>query len=112
MTRVVNLRLNNYDLYIGRAGRGQDGRFGNPFPISSPKYKDLPREKALEECLADYRSWFILKVECDLSFRAAVLALKDKRLGCFCAPAGGFPDNNPPWRCHGQILANWIDSQG
>ena len=32
-TTVVNLFKNKYDVYIGRAGKGQDGYFGNPFPL-------------------------------------------------------------------------------
>lgn len=30
-TTVVNLRFETYDVYIGRAGRGQSGFYGNPF---------------------------------------------------------------------------------
>ena len=32
-TRVVNIRKEAYDVYIGRAGKGQDGYFGNPFRL-------------------------------------------------------------------------------
>ncbi len=32
-TRVVNIRKKAYDVYIGRAGKGQDGYFGNPFRL-------------------------------------------------------------------------------
>ena len=34
-TRVVNIKEEKYDVYIGRAGRGQDGYFGNPFVLKA-----------------------------------------------------------------------------
>ncbi|GHV10010.1 hypothetical protein FACS1894162_2160 [Bacteroidia bacterium] len=33
MTKVVNIKNSRCDVYIGRAGRGQDGYFGNPFRL-------------------------------------------------------------------------------
>lgn len=30
MTKVVNIRKDDNDVYIGRAGKGQEGYFGNP----------------------------------------------------------------------------------
>ena len=32
-TVVVNINKEQFDIYIGRAGRGEDGYFGNPFRI-------------------------------------------------------------------------------
>ena len=34
LTTVVNIRKEHYDQYIGRAGRGEDGYFGNPFRLN------------------------------------------------------------------------------
>lgn len=51
-TRAVNLRHEPYDVYIGRAGHGQGGYFGNPFP--------LPRRAARPSLQA--RSW---RCRCD-----------------------------------------------
>jgi hypothetical protein len=34
-TVVVNLNKEPFDVYIGRAGRGQDGYFGNPFRMGA-----------------------------------------------------------------------------
>lgn len=33
MTKVVNIRKDDYDVYIGRAGKGEVGYYGNPFRI-------------------------------------------------------------------------------
>lgn len=93
-TRVVNLRREPYDVYIGRPGHGQDGYFGNP--LRTP-----PQPGARTTVLARYRDWFLWRVENDPEFRRRVLALRGKVLGCFCKPAA----------CHGDVIAEWVDSQ-
>lgn len=93
-TTVINIHSGaRYDQYIGRAGRGYDGYFGNPFRLQPGE----PRGATL----ARYRVYFLNRVETDPEFRRRVLALRGKVLGCFCHP-------NP---CHGHIIANWIDNQ-
>lgn len=89
-TVVVNLRRAPYDVYIGRAGHGQDGYFGNPFPIET-----WGRDEALEA----FGVHFLTRVVDDPEFRSRVLSLHGKRLGCFCKPKA----------CHGDIMAEWID---
>jgi Domain of unknown function (DUF4326) len=95
-TKVVNLRRDPYDVYIGRAGHGMSGYFGNPF-VLGPR---IPRAKQMG-VLESYRGWFLHRVETNKEFRARVLALRGKRLGCFCKPG---------W-CHGDVMAEWIDAQ-
>lgn len=89
-TKVVNLRREKYDVYIGRAGHGHDGYFGNPFPIEASRRS---------ETLDKFRAYFAERIETDPDFKARVLALKGKTLGCFCKPAA----------CHGDVIAEWID---
>lgn len=38
-TRVVNIRKETCDVYIGRAGYGKDGYFGNPFRLEATMAK-------------------------------------------------------------------------
>jgi hypothetical protein len=83
---------------IGRAGRGQDGTFGNPIRVINARRND-PRHVA--DVLGAFKRYFLAEVEADPEFRAKVLALRGKRLGCFCKPGP----------CHGDIMAEWIDSQ-
>jgi len=92
-TTVVNLRKSTYDAYIGRPGHGLDGYFGNPFPLNDNETRT--------ETLERYRVWFTNRVADDVEFRARVLALKGKRLGCFCKPLD----------CHGDTIAAWVDAQ-
>ncbi len=94
MTKVVNLlKEREYDVYIGRAGMGQDGYFGNPFPMSKQTYGE--RKRVLEL----YKDYFFKKVNNDFVFRKRVLELKDKTLGCFCHPLP----------CHGDLIVEWLD---
>jgi hypothetical protein len=92
-TLVVNLRDEEFDVYIGRAGRGWNGYFGNPFrrtPMQRPG-----------DTLKRFEEHFLERVEKDREFRRRVLELRGKRLGCFCKP-------NP---CHGDVIAKWLNEQ-
>ena len=100
LTTVVNIRLDAYDVYIGRAGRGEDGYFGNPFWLG--------REEARGATIARFKEYFLERVEKDAVFRARVLALRGKKLGCFCKGRAG-PGINVP--CHGDVIAEWVDAQ-
>jgi hypothetical protein len=92
-TKVVNIALGHrYDVYIGRAGKGKDGYFGNPFRLGPGE----PRGASLEK----YRGYFYQRLEDDPEFKQHIHALKGKTLGCFCKP-------HP---CHGDIIAEYLDS--
>lgn len=90
-TQVVNIRREPYDVDIGRAGRGEDGSFGTPFP--------LRREADRPAVLARYRQYFFDRLANDPDFRRRVEALRGQRLGCFCAPRP----------CHGDVIARSLD---
>lgn len=96
-TRVVNLRRSKYDVYIGRVKHrrhgGSDGIFGNPFVLLD--------ESERAEVVEKFRAYFLDRVERDLDFRAKVLALRGRVLGCFCKPKA----------CHGDVIAEWVDAQ-
>ena len=100
-TRVVNLHHSVYDVYIGRAGKGVEGLFGNPCRVGSR----CPECRAYHEdggsTLPCFERYFLHRVEHDRDFRKAVLSLKGLRLGCFCHPKP----------CHGNIISTWIDAQ-
>ena len=91
-TRVVNIRVEQCDVYIGRAGHGQDGYFGNPFRLGV----DGDRE----EVLVKYKRWFWNRVNEDREFREKVSELEGKKLGCFCKPK----------TCHGDVILAWIEA--
>ena len=88
-TEVVNIRYAACDVYIGRAGRGEDGYFRNPFRL----LPGMSRGAALDR----YRSYFYGRLRTDPEFRQRIHALKGKRLGCFCKP----------YPCHRDIIKEY-----
>lgn len=92
-TKVVNLKKEPYDVYIGRAGRGQDGYFGNPYRLMGDT--DAEREASLRS----YTSWFYSKLASDSTFKKRIEALKGKTLGCFCKPKA----------CHGDVIVEYLE---
>jgi hypothetical protein len=91
-TRAVNIKYEDYDVYIGRAGRGQDGYFGNPFVLKVGE----PRGTSMEK----YRTYFHERMKTDPEFCRRINGLKGKTLGCFCKP----------YSCHGDIIAEYFNS--
>jgi hypothetical protein len=91
MCTVVNLRNEKYDVYIGRAGHGHDGYFGNPHKT---------RWDIRGATLKKYREYFYNRIATDPEFKERVLALKGKKLGCFCKP----------YPCHGDIIAEYVNN--
>ena len=82
--RVVNLRQERFDVYIGRGSK-----WGNKFVIG--------RDGDRAEVIRKYREW-ILNNEYLLSCLAE---LKDKVLGCYCKPLP----------CHGDVLVELVEGR-
>jgi hypothetical protein len=83
-TKVVNLRTESYDVYIGRGSK-----WGNPFVIG----KDGTREEVLDKYSAMIMSHPTLRQE--------LPELIGKRLGCYCKPLA----------CHGDFLVQLIEEE-
>lgn len=99
MTSVVNLKTGaSYDVYIGRAGKGQDGYFGNPHPIGYCELCNAKHDRS--ESLEKFREYFNREIAENEEFRSRVLTLKGKVLGCFCSPLP----------CHGQVIVEWLEN--
>ena len=90
---VVNFHTDDYDVYIGRAGHGWSGYFGNP-------YRRKPGEPR-GATIAKFRAYFLHRVAADQEFRSRVLALAGKKLGC---PGWCKPEN-----CHGTVIADYVN---
>ena len=88
-TIVVNLNKREFDVYIGRPGKGQSGYFGNP-------YRGDNRKKSI----AQFKEYFHKRLKTDPEFRDKVHELHGKVLGCFCKPKF----------CHGDIIADYLNS--
>lgn len=94
-TTVVNIHSGaDYDVYMGRPGRGVPGPFGSPFGR-----KLFLRGEVRDEIIRKHADWFHQQVSIDLAFLGRVLALRGKRLGCFCAPKP----------CHADVIAKFVN---
>jgi len=94
--RVVNIHKEACDLYMGRAGHGEDGFYGNPFSQYS-------REKNI----AMFKKYFYDKLEKDPVYKEKIHDLKieagkrepeELKLGCFCSPKS----------CHVDIIVEYL----
>lgn len=89
-----------YDVYIGRAGRGEDGYFGNPYARAERCCRCGDVHLTATSTLPCFERYFLERLGSDPEYRARVRGLKGKVLGCFCLP--GAP-------CHGRVMARWLD---
>lgn len=81
-TQVVNLRLQDSDVYIGRGSK-----WGNPFIVGQDGTRD--------EVISKYKKWILTQPE----LLGSLYELKGKKLGCFCVPKN----------CHGDVLVELIE---
>jgi len=79
--RVVNLKKEPYDVYIGRGSK-----WGNPYTIG--------RDGNRDEVCDKYEEWFPTQPH----LVNALHELVGKTLGCFCKPK----------RCHGDFLVEQV----
>jgi hypothetical protein len=97
-TSIVNLRHRNADINCGRGSI-----FGNPFIVG----KDGTRDDVCDK----YIPYFYQRLT-NQSFRGRVLALKGKKLGCWCQCNP--PCNNPKCeslRCHVETIVNYLENE-
>jgi len=101
MTRVVNLRRESYDIYIGRPPKGHFWGYGNPFEIG--------RDGNRVEVVNKFRLWLqkgetFGNIEATHERRIWILVhlseLEGQRLGCFCAPE----------LCHGNVYLEMLET--
>ena len=93
--KVVNLRKAPYTVYIGRAGHGLDGTFGNPVKLNTQCIICGEAHTTRGSTLPCYEHYLIKKLESSSAFRRRFLTLKDNDvLGCFCKPDA----------CHGDVM--------
>lgn len=105
-TRVVNIMHARYDVYIGRAGQGEDGYFGNPYARGKLCRRCHEVHASATSTLVCYAAYLHERLQTDAQFAAKIMALEGKVLGCFCRPVRGFSGRI---LCHGQIIAAHIE---
>lgn len=100
MTTLHNLRTEQMhdpatDVYIGRAGAGMSGKFGNPIRRNATCPECAGVHTTTYGVLLCYSDWLRRRIRADPEYAARVRELHGKRLFCFCAPRP----------CHGEVLA-------
>lgn len=101
MTKVVNIKDSRvkYDVYIGRAGNGQDGYFGNPCKLNKLCLVCGLTHYQRGETIKCFEVYARRRIVQDEQYRNSVKGLRGKTLGCFCAPDA----------CHGDVLVKLAD---
>ncbi len=95
---IVNIKTGApYDVYIGRAGHGKEGYFGNPYRVKEVCSRCRRFHRTAGSTLPCYEEYFAERVAADAEFRYKILALKGKRLGCFC-----------DGECHGRVIIKYL----
>lgn len=93
-TKWANIFKDKYDVYMGRAGKGESGFWGNPFP--------LKKGEVVGSTLEKFQEYFVNRMLNDEEFRNKTLSLKGKTLGCFCKTQD---------TCHVGIIIKYIDNE-
>ena len=115
-TRRVCISTDKFDVYIGRAMshplvEGELGTFGNPYinsQVVRPGYDGfkVPMMGIMVESRDDsirlFETYMLGRARKDPEWRAALLGLKGKVLGCWC------PANVP---CHGDKILEWLKGE-
>ena len=104
LTRVYNLHRVGQrqlaDVYIGRAGKGESGRFGNAYTLKEHG----------DDALLMYERDLFRQLRDDRPFQEEALSHQGRRLLCFCLAQEWRTDHICEPTCHGQILALYIDA--
>jgi len=90
-TSVVHNLHDDFDVYIGREVPEYEirgSKWGNPFIMLDES--DTERERVIDA----YRDWIVTQPD----LMSCLEELRDKRLGCWCAPR----------RCHGDVLVELL----
>jgi len=90
MTRVVHVRKEPFDIYIGRAyAEFPESKWNNPFHVGFGGDRHT----------VIHKYWIHLQENPELL--SAIAELRDKTLGCWCKPRD----------CHGDVLVALADNQ-
>jgi hypothetical protein len=100
-TKVVNLYKEQYDVYIGRAGKGREGPLGNPISIgrTCPLCDEIHKDGG--STLNCYKLYLLDRVNNDAEFKKLIESCEGKTLGCFCKPKP----------CHGDVIIEYLESR-
>jgi hypothetical protein len=100
-------------VYIGRAGHGERGTWGNPVALGRrcPKCGRIHGRDDIGAALACYRAILLRDLDRDFRYAAAFDRLHGRDLACFCAGTAKGLTRHDPLRCHGQVMLAVLDER-
>jgi len=98
-----NWRSNPDYVYIGRAGKGLSGYFGNPHKVGRCLVCNV--EHTQGEAAEAFSETLKRQVMESVQFHQAVLQLRGKNLVCFCKSR-----ERPDTKCHGDIYVAFLEN--
>ena len=104
MARVV-MKQRSDSVYIGRAGKGEDGYFGNPIRMGEVCPRCWQTHWTIEDVLECYEGHLNERAASDPEFKRRVEGLRGRYLWC----PGGCRKKRQP--CHGDILAAYANGE-
>jgi len=100
ITTVTTVNKGSYDVYCGRGSI-----FGNPFYIGTLREGG---DGIRAEVVFKHLVYFHKRLISDPQFKRRVLALRGKKLGCYCHDWDGIGPN--PLYCHCDTVADYLNS--
>lgn len=101
-TTVVNFRagalLDRDTVYVGRAGKGLDGYFGNRHRLGACACGEFHDTR--DDVVNAFSAEFPGRIAADAEYRDRVHACRGKKLACFCTPR----------RCHADPIAAYLNT--
>lgn len=94
MCEVVNIKHDQYDVYVGRHPDPEIGKWGNPYS-SKPGTLAEFRTSSRAESIRMYEQYLLSSPH----LLDQLSELSGKRLGCWCKPRS----------CHGDVLKKYVD---
>lgn len=86
-------------VYIGRAGKGLLGTYGNPHTVGHCKLCNVIHVQG--QAVKAFEAYFEEKIVADDEFRNNVFKLAGKTLVCFCK-------SSPEVACHGDVYVEFL----
>lgn len=93
-----------FDVYVGRAGRGEEGLFGNPYPVGKVCTRCRAFHRDTASTLPCFKAYLDERVATDPTFRFYLLALRHKVLFC----PGRCKEKEQP--CHADVIVEWLEA--
>jgi len=106
MTRVVLNRTAGV-VYIGRAGKGESGYFGNPFRVGAVCSRCKQFHADARSTIPCFKAYFNERMSNDPIFQHNVLNLRGRDLWC----PGYCKRSSPNAPCHGDVYVEFLEKR-